>query len=413
MQLVEIQLLIMMRHLELENLIILRGEGMKRKTVKIISLILITLLTTNTYADLKITEYFNGLEPQKHINKIYTDERKNELKQNVIKYDDIEDLIHLYNTDVANLWNNWENNKSAQDIHEDYLDSAANVEDAAASADSEFMEGMYRAQGLAMRIQADQNADDSYSNFLKNYLEEKSIVKNTKELFIDFKKSEFELYSAAGAIKEAERNEEKAKNAYENGAGTKLEYLTSEKATFDAKSNFILSESTCTTNKRNLLINCGKKIDSDVVISDVDLNDNLDVTKINFENDYNNALKNSIQLVIYKRNFENAETDEVKNIHEININNAPNAIWNDLDSKYHNIIDAITSLDNKKVSLNVALDSYNEAKNSFSEGAISKKELSSAEYAYIVAKCSLEETKYDIKKAILEYEFSRDGYYKF
>lgn len=386
---------------------------MKKRIVKNISLLMVFLLTTNAYADLRITEYFNNLEPQKHVNKLYSEERKNELNQNIIKYDDIDDLVHLYNVDVANLWNNWENNKSAEDIHNDYLDSAAYLENAAASADNDFMEGMNRSQALAMRIQADQNADDSYSNFLKNYLEEKNIVKNTKVLFIDYKKSEFELYSVAEGIKEAERNEEKAKNAYEIGSGTKIDYLNAQKNTFDSKANFILSESACTANKRNLIINCGKKIDDSIGIPDIVLDTSFDVTKINLENDYNNALKNSIQLVIYKRNLENAETEEVKNIHKININNAPNIIWNDLDSKYHSILDALTSYENRKVALEVATDSYNSSKNKYEEGSISKKEFATAEYAYILAKCNLEIIKYDIKKAILEYEFSRDGYYKF
>ncbi len=69
---------------------------------------MVFLLSTNAYADLRITEYFNNLEPQKHVNKLYSEERKNELNQNIIKYDDIDDLVHLYNVDVANLWNNWE-----------------------------------------------------------------------------------------------------------------------------------------------------------------------------------------------------------------------------------------------------------------------------------------------------------------
>ena len=389
----------------------LKEERMKKiKYIKISSVIISFILIFNSFADLGVIEYFNDLKPQTHINKMYSVERKNYLKGNTVNYDDIEDMIHLYNPEILNNWNSWENNKSSQDVYEDYQDAADRLFDAASSQDSELQEGMMIAQGRAMQIQADKNASDSYTDFLTNYLEEKQLVLATKILDINYQKSTFELINAKEAISEAERNESKAENALKYGSGTQVELLAAKKAVIDANSAHLSAESSQKTYKRKLLLNCGKPSSDDIYVSPIDININFDIQSININDDYQKALAHNIQYEIYRRKIENAKTDEVKNEFKILYEAAPEKIFNDLENKYRNIIDAVDSNYNKEIALNLANDNVKKANDEYEHGSISRKELLTAEYNATIARNNLQAAKYDLKIAVETYKYAVMGF---
>lgn len=390
----------------------MQGEENLRKSkyIKLFALCISVSLTFTSFADLNIIEYFNELRPQTHINKLYTNERKDELKKNVVNYNDIEDMIHLYNPDILNNWNSWENNKSSQDVYDEYQDAADVLYDSAGSQDSDMQEGMMMAQGRAMQIQADKNADDSYTNFLSNYLTEMQLVLATKVIDINYQKSSYELLSASESVKEAERKIEKAENALKYGAGTEVELLTAKKAVADAKSSLIVAESSQKTYKRKLLLNCGKMSSEDIYISPIDVSNDLDISNINLNNDYQMALAHNIQYEIYRRKIENARTDEVKNEFKILYESAPEKIYNDLENKYRNILDAIDTNQNRQIAYNLANDNLKKAQNEYEHGNISAKELKTAEYNVLIAGNNIQTAKYDLKIAVENYKYAVMGY---
>lgn len=382
----------------------------KTKFIKIISLAFVLLLTFNSFAELGIIEYFNALTPQSHVNRLYTAERKNELKGKIVNYNDIEDMIHLYNPEILNNWNSWENNKSSQDIYDEYQDAANILFDVAGSQDSEMQEGMVLAQGRAMQIQADKNASDSYTNFLSNYLSEMQLVLSTKILDLNYQKSAYELLNANESILEAKRKMEKAENALKYGAGTQIELLTAKKAVVDAESAHISAESAQKTYKRKLLLNCGKPASDDIYITPIDLNLDLDINSIKLNDDYQMALAHNIQYEIYRRKIENARTDEVKNEYKILYESASEKIYNDLENKYRNILDAVDTSYNREVASKLAKDNLAKANNEYEHGNISSKELLTAEYNVAVANNNVQIAKYDLKIAVETYKYAVMGY---
>lgn len=387
-------------------------EGRMRgiKYIKLISLIMVLLLYSTTYAELGIIEYFNELEPQTHVNKLYSAERRNELQNNTINFDDIEDMVHLYNPEVLNNWNSWRNNKSAQDVYDSYQDAADILFNSASSQDSDMQSGMMEAQGRAMQIQADKNASDSYTDFLTNYLYEKKLVMSTKTLDLNYQKSAFELLNANESIKEAKRQEEKAENALKYGSGTQVDLLTAKKAVVDANSSKISAESSQKTYYRKLVLNCGKNGSDDIYVTPIDLNLHFDITSINLDDDYQYALKHNIQYEIYRRKIENARTDEVKNEFKILYDAAPQKIYNDIETKYRNILDAIDTNYNREIALNLANDNLKKANDEYEHGSISKKELSTAETNVVIATNNLQMSKYDLKLAVETYKFAVQGF---
>lgn len=382
----------------------------KSKYVFIYSIALVFIITFNSFAELGKVEYFNGLTPQTHVNKLYSDERKNELKQDIVNYSDIEDMIHLFNPEILNNWNSWENDKSAEDIYDIYQSAADRLFDSAGSQDSMMQEDMMSAQGRAMQIQADKNVSDSYINFLSNYLAEKQLVLTTKILDINYQKSAYELLNANEAIKESERNLTKAENALKYGSGTQVEILTAKKAVADAKSSLIAAESVQKANKIKLILNCGKSASDNIYITPIDLSLDIDINAINLTADFETAKNNNIQLEIYKRKIDNARAEEVKNEFTILYEAAPDKIYNDLENKYRSILDAVDTNANRQVALTLANDNLKKAKDEYEHGNISIKDFMTAEYNFAVANNNVLAAQYDLKLAVENYKNILDGY---
>ena len=388
----------------------LRGDMMREiKVSRFIYLVLafVLLLNVSVFADMKVPD-FNGVGPQSHINKIYSDSRKNELKSGDIKYEDIADMIHLYNPDVLNNWNSWENNRSSQDIYDDLVDAA----DRASGTDtgSDYMDAMGQSNADALRIQADKNISDSYVNFLTYYLDEMKLVNTTKIDDINYHKSNYDLMIAEENFAEAVRNEEKVKNSFNVGNATQIEYLTAKKNLVDANSSLVSARSAQNKYKRDLIVNCGRSMKDNVNILPVNIDCDNEINAIDFAGDYQKALTNSIQYEIYKKGKENAKTKEVQNEYQILIDAAPQKIYNDLESKYNDILDAIDSRNNRQVAYALAIDTLSNAKNNYTNGNISYKDYISAESSVNIAKYNLESSKYDVKIALEKYKASVDGF---
>ena len=387
-----------------------KNGNRKSIATRIISIVISMLMCFNSFADLVIDEYFCDLVPEKHIKTIYDTDRKNALSGNIVNYDDIEDMIHLFNPEILNNWNSWENNKSSQDIYEDYQSAADRLYNSAAMQDMDMQEAMLSAQGTAMQIQADKNASDSYTNFLTNYLIEKQLVLQTKIIDLNYQKSAYELIKADEAVLEAKRKQESAANSVNYGSGTQIDLLNAKKSVSDANSAKISAESKQKTNKRNLLINCGKKMDDEVYVSAVDFIVDTNIMGININEDYQKALSKNIQREIYRRKIDNARTAEVKNEFKILYDASSEKIYNDLEKKYSDIIDALDTCNNRQISLNLANDTLTKANNEYSHGKISGKELNTAEYNVEIAKADIAIANYDLKIAIEYYKAAVDGY---
>ena len=384
-----------------------KSKMKKRKIILTISLVFSLIFSSYAVDVNGENDYFDNLVPIKHIHN-YND-KKSSLPADVINYDDIDSYIHYYNPDILNDWNSWENNKSAQDIYEDYMDTADRLYDSAASQDSELQEGIMYAQADAVRIQADKNVYDSYVNFLTRYLKEKQLVLSTKLLVLNYHKSAYEVENAKAAYDEAVRKESSANNALQFGSGTELDVLGAKKATIDARSAIVTAESSEKNYKRNILINCGKSMNDNVNIAKVELTSTYDVNSINFDADYQNALKHNIQYEIYKRSKNNARTEEVKKEYDILIDAAPQNIYNDLETKYSNLLDIMDTIYNRNVAYNLAKDNLSKAENEYSSGNISRKEYETARYNLSVALNNIEVSKYDYKIALENYKASVEG----
>ena len=344
-----------------------------------------------------------------HIYKNYDANKKSELNDENLLFDEIEDLIHMNNATVKSNWNSFENRKSNDDIAGDYLDAADALEELASNATSDVQMAMYEAQAAAMRMNADNNVDDSNTNFLNFLIVEKNLVLSTKSLYIDYLKSIYDVLNAEEDVNEAKRKLETAINNENLGNGTRLETLTARKAESDANASLMTANSNKRTYYRNLLINLGFDVNKNIGINELsNINVNI-INTIDLNSDYENALKNNHQYETFKRRYQNANTEEYKNQYQIQIDSAPSFIRSDLEKKYSDIQDAYSSYVNMQISLELYQDELDKATKEYDTGNISKKEHLTKVTNLNKGKNEVKKAMYDIMKAYEIYEASVNG----
>lgn len=374
------------------------------KRIIAIAIVLDIIFINNiSYADLLT------INPTSHIYKRYTDSEKAKLNDNTLDYEEVDDLVHINNATVKSNWNSYENNKDNNEVYSDYLDAADALDSLADSATTEVNMAMYRAQADAMRINADNSLNDSNINFLNYLIVEKNLALSTKILFIKYEQSLFEEIIALEDSNEAKRALETAKLKLELGSGTNVENLTAKKNESDANAATILANSNVKTNLRSLLINCGKSINEDVKIGNFTFPTLLAADVIDLEKDYEKALTNNLQLDIYKRKYENANTTEIKNQYQILIDAAPKYIYSDLEKKYSDILDAKSTILNLEISQELYVEEYNKATSEYTNGNISSKEYETYKYNKNVSEYKLASSYGNLMIALETYNAAVDG----
>ena len=371
--------------------------------VKKLSIVIIfVLMFNNIVFSLDVTPY-------NHLYKIMTSEEKAKLSDNTIYFNEIEDMISLYNPVVQNNWNAYDANKTSTDVYNDYMDAYDSLDALASSTDNDVQAAMYRAQADAMRINADKNVVDSNVNFLNYYMVEKNLALATKTLFINYYKYGIEEGKANANLKEANRKYNTAKNNYDLGNLTRVEFLLASKNVDDARADVLSASSKRENAKRNLIINCGKSVSEEVIIMQPNIVSSDEIKKINISIDTIKAINNNIQYEIYKRQFENATTEEMRNQNQINMSAAENYIRADVEKKYSDLKDQLSIYDTEFVNYQYVKDEFKTAENSFNMGTISEKEFETARYNKNIADFNLQIANFDLAIAYENYLATING----
>ena len=384
-------------------------RNISKKYIKILSMLLLISISINNFsyaADIDFNE--KDIKAAKHIFKNRSAEELEKLNDNVVLLEEIDELINMNNSTVRNNWNKFESNKDKMDVYDDYLDAYNILDSLAASADSEVQTAMYRAQADAMMMNADNNVVDSNINFLNYYIAEKNIALSTKISFINYFKSILNIEKLNYQYKQAVKTEETAKRNFDAGNITKVEYLTAKKTVDDIKASVIIAESNLQSNLRNTTINCGKN-SGDVVLMNPEFVTSEQMANVNFYFDCSTALDSNIQFNIYKRQLENAMNQEMKKQNQIYVDSAANFIVTDIEKKYYDLTDANTAYDNAVDTYELAVKQYNQAKNVYEAGNMSKSDFQLKEYDVEICEIDKKLAQYDILIAYETYYAAVNG----
>ncbi len=335
------------------------------------------------------------------------------LRDNVITWDELQDLVHEYNPTVSALWLNYRNNQDSGTYDLDYDDVLDAIEDTYENAlgKSDIADAaaeMNRSTALANIDKTIQNSDRQVVE-LTNQKSERSMTEAIKQQIIGIYTAELtkELNQLTAAYKETQVGV--AERKLQVGAGTELDVLSAQKAAKDAQAAFQSATSDATKARQTVLVNLGWNYDATPEICAVPEVTEEMIAAINLTQDTQTALQNNYQLRIDQRKLSLAESDGTRNTTQITVTNDENQVQSNMTVRYNALINAQNELRKAELNLQNMQTTLARVTRSYAVGAASARELETAQYNASSAEYTVKLDQYALQSAYFTYLAGRDG----
>ena len=280
------------------------------------------------------------------------------LRDNVLEYDELEDLIAEYNTTVQT--NQLDLNEfkrkygdTKEDVSNKYREMAEEIYSSIDYPDADdMMYGMMvnsvlmaEIQAKNMLEQADENLEDSEIIYLSYKQAEKTLVTVAQTNMINYEKNQLQLQQAELAVLQAERGVTGAMTRQTNGLATQVEVLNAKESLLTAQRNRESALSSIETVRQKLLVMTGWKYDDQPEIRQVPKSNMERIDRMNPYEDREAAMENNYALKINRKKLANATNQNV--IDSINKDIADNEqkIGSSLVTSYQNVLAAKLAYD--------------------------------------------------------------------
>ena len=312
------------------------------------------------------------------------------LRDNVLEYDELEDLIAEYNTTVQT--NQLDLNEfkrkygdTKEDVSNKYREMAEEIYSSIDYPDADdMMYGMVvnsvlmaEIQAKNMLEQADENLEDSEIIYLSYKQAEKTLVTVAQTNMINYEKNQLQLQQAELAVLQAERGVTGAMTRQTNGLATQVEVLNAKESLLTAQRNRESALSSIETVRQKLLVMTGWKYDDQPEIRQVPKSDMERIARMNPYEDREAAMENNYALKINRKKLANATNQNV--IDSINKDVADNEqkIGSSLVTSYQNVLAAKLAYDQAAAELELERRNLRSLEINYQHGNASRTEVES------------------------------------
>lgn len=332
------------------------------------------------------------------------------LRDNVLEYEEIGDLIHEYNVTVQN--NQYEYNtfikdygRTKEDVSSAYRDLADKLEENRTGEDGMGMVSDFQLEQQAkqLREQADDNLEDSKIYYLNFAQAEANLVLSAQSKFLSYYKTQLELESARWKKKELESSYALLQIQQQAGTVTEIEMFRAQEAVQEQEKTIAELEQQMENTRQSLMVMCGWKGSDQPHIEAVPALKWSEIDTIDLEADIQLALENNYTLQINKRKLENAkDTDNQENLkktiasNERQIQQSVTSAWQNLQTARRTYDQAVSAKELEEQNQSLAAQKY-------SAGMLTPYEDASARIA-------LQLKELEVQTALLELQESLETY---
>ena len=335
------------------------------------------------------------------------------LRDNVLTWDEIRDLVHEYNPTVSSLWINYRDNDDGGTYDLTYDDVIDNIETTyenslgisdAQDASAE----LTRKTSLASVDTTIQNSDREVVT--KGYQKtEVQTAEAIKQKIIGIYTSELNAKLSEITVNNDRNLLEQAQRKLQVGTGTELDVLKAEKTLKDDETALQKALSDRIKNKQTVLVNLGWKYDAEPVICAVpEVTDEM-INSINLQEDITKAYGNSYVLAIDEKKLALAESESTTSSAQLTLNSDKNQVQSDMTSVYNALLTAQNELLKQQLDELNLTETLNQVTRSYQTGSASLRELESAQFNLESSKLNTELKKYALQSAYFTYISYRDG----
>lgn len=337
------------------------------------------------------------------------------LRDNKLEWDEIDGLVNEYNSVVINNNIDLQDNagKDAEEIRNDLLDAAADMDDMASEADSEDGGSMtaatYRMQAEQLRQSADSNVSDVEVLSLQYKAVEASVADSVRNYFISYHTAIVQKEYDSKQAEIARLAYDTAVNQFNVGMATELDVLSAKEAMQSAEATLISDDSDIASAKRNMMVLCGWKYESDPEIGEMPEFDIEASDDMNVDEDIEKALENNYNYRADQRKLDNAPSVTIREQYEETVKNDREQIAADIKSKAASVRLAKSAYDQALANLDNQKRDLESKRLQASLGTISQKEFSNAELTVSSLENDLKLKEYALFSALTAYNSAVSG----
>ena len=337
------------------------------------------------------------------------------LRDNKLEWDEIDGLVNEYNSVVINNNIDLQDNagKDAEEIRNDLLDAAADMDDMASEADSEDGGSMtaatYRMQAELLRQSADSNVSDVEVLSLQYKAVEASVADSVRNYFISYHTAIVQKEYDSKQAEIARLAYDTAVNQFNVGMATELDVLSAKEAMQSAEATLISDDSDIASAKRNMMVLCGWKYESDPEIGEMPEFDIEASDDMNVDEDIEKALENNYNYRADQRKLDNAPSVTIREQYEETVKNDREQIAADIKSKAASVRLAKSTYDQALANLDNQKRDLESKRLQASLGTISQKEFSNAELTVSSLENDLKLKEYALFSALTAYNSAVSG----
>lgn len=343
------------------------------------------------------------------------------LRDNVLEYDELEDLVHEYNTTVQNNHADYLKSdmrgKTSQEIADIYREAAeqlyASTPQMQESLVSEVMidynTSMLQAQARQAEKQADTNTTDG--TMLKiQYDQAEATLASTAQTFMNT------YYQLQAQLRLMQKNKELLTAVYDStatraglGMATQAEVLTAKKNLQALEANLITIEGNIKNLRQKLCVMTGWSYDANPEIRQIPSADLTRIDGMNPEVDKQKAIENSYTLRNNKRKLENTSESTDVEIMQKTIREEEQKAASAVMSQHRAVLLAKSEYEQACAELELETSNMEIAERKFQMGAISKLEYLQQESALMEKQVGKEVKDMALFQAMETYDWTIKG----
>ena len=341
----------------------------------------------------------------------YSEEKWASLRDNVMEYGELADLIHEYNPTVRSNRSSYNDmrNKDINDVYDELMNDIDDIWDAADAAGSDddaaatITEATLNFQANSLRQQADNNYQDPEMQKIQYDQAEANLVYQAQQLMATYEQSGYNL-SYLQNTKNLLETQYNIVQAQRNvGMATDTDVLNAQKNVQDQEASILSAQKSADNVHRQLCLMLGWQVDSQPEIRSLPEPDLSRIDAMNPAADLEKAVANNYDVRYYNKMYNNVTTEELKESTQASRENAKDTVARSLNSQYNTVLTARDTLNTAQSQLALAQTNLNTAATQLAVGTITQADYQSMEN-------SLQSAQNSVRSAKLQLQLAMDGY---
>ena len=341
----------------------------------------------------------------------YTEEKWASLRDNVMEYGELKDLIHEYNPTVRSNRSAYKDQKGKDlnDVYEQYMNDIDDIWDQADAAEDDVTWASMRFSAGLLTKQADNNYQDADMEKIQYDQQEAALVYQAQQMMVSLQQAEDNIENLENTKALLQSQYEFTRAQAAAGMATQIDVLTAQKSVQDQDTAILAAQKNKENVHRNLCLMLGWDADAQPEILAVPEPDMSRIDTLNPDGDAEAALANDYDVRYYEKKAGNLSSQDLIESNQASIQNAKDTAVRSLKTQYNTVLTARDALNAAQSQLAAEQSKLNKASASLAAGQITNLEYQTTLNAVMTAESDVNTKKLQLLVALEGYDWNVKG----